>query len=147
MSDQNSDVTALLTTYSAAAYAKDVDLFMTSYADDVRVFDLWGSWLITGAATWRESIAGWFGSLGDERVIVDFEDIEIAVGGDLAALNGLVQYSAESTSGERLRQMTNRITWTLARRNGAWLITHEHTSAPVDEATGKVILSHSTAPR
>ena len=136
-----SDVSELLTVYSESAYAKDVDRFMTNYADDVRVFDLWGSWEIRGATAWSEGIAGWFDSLGDDRVVVQFDDVEVAVSGELAALNAFVAYSAESASGERIRQMTNRLSWTLARSGDAWLITHEHTSAPVDPERGKVMLS------
>jgi len=138
-----SDVSELLTVYSESAYAKDIDRFMTNYADDVRVFDLWGSWEIRGAATWREGITGWFDSLGDDRVVVEFDDVEVAVSGELATLSAFVTYSAEAASGERIRQMTNRLSWTLSRQDGAWRVTHEHTSAPVDAETGKVMLSRS----
>jgi uncharacterized protein (TIGR02246 family) len=134
------DVLELLTVYKESAYAKDVDRFMTMYADDVRVFDLWGSWESTGASAWREGISGWFGSLGDELVLVDFDDVDVSVGGDLASLTAFVDYSAESAAGERVRQMTNRLTWVIARTDGAWRVTHEHTSAPVNDATGTVIL-------
>jgi uncharacterized protein (TIGR02246 family) len=139
MTDED-DVRALLTVYSESAFDKDVDRFMTMYANDVRVFDLWGSWEITGVAPWRGQIAEWFGSLGDERTVAAFDGIEVSVGGDFAALTAMVDYSAESPSGERVRQMTNRLTWVLARTEGAWHVIHEHTSAPVDVDTGKVIL-------
>ena len=138
MADQD-DVRALLDVYIASAYAKDVDRFMTMYADGVRVFDLWGTWEVLGAGAWREGIAGWFGSLGEERVVVEFDDVEVTVGGDLASLTAMVGYSAESAAGDRVRQMTNRLTWVLSRTD-AWRIIHEHTSAPADDATGKVIL-------
>ena len=139
MSDTD-DVRALLAVYSESAYAKDVDRFMTMYDDDVRIFDLWGTWQITGASAWRTGIEGWFGSLGDERVLVDFDDITATVSGELAALTAMVGYSAESAAGERIRQMTNRLTWVLTLTDGGWRVVHEHTSAPVDDASGKVIL-------
>jgi uncharacterized protein (TIGR02246 family) len=137
----NHDVHSLLAVYSESAYAKDVDRFMTMYAEDVRIFDLWGKWEILGASEWRQGIAGWFGSLGDDRVVVDFDSVAVDVSGDLAALTAMIEYSAESHSGERLRQMANRLTWVLKRVDGAWLVIHEHTSAPVDDASGKVILA------
>jgi uncharacterized protein (TIGR02246 family) len=139
MTDED-DVRALLTVYSESAYAKDVNRFMTMYANGVRVFDLWGSWEIAGAPTWRESIAGWFGSLGDERVVAEFDDIDVSVGGDLAAITAMVGYSAESATGDRVRQMTNRLSWVLSRTDGKWTVIHEHTSAPVGMESGKVIL-------
>ena len=36
--------------------------------------------------------------------------------------------------------MQNRLTWVLKQKDGAWKIVHEHTSAPVDFETAKVIL-------
>jgi len=138
MADQD-DVRALLDVYIASAYAKDVDRFMTMYADGVRIFDLWGTWEVRGAGAWREGIAGWFGSLGEERVVVEFDDVEVTVGADLASLTAMVGYSAESAAGDRVRQMTNRLTWVLSRTD-VWRVIHEHTSAPADDATGKVIL-------
>jgi len=139
--NDSDDVRALLAVYSEAAHAKDVDRFMTMYAPGVRVFDLWGRWEVVGASVWRESITGWFGSLDDDRVVVEFEGVEVSVGGDLAAVTAMVGYSADSPAGERIRQMTNRLTWVLERADDMWRVTHEHTSAPVDDATGAVILA------
>ena len=56
--------------YSAAAHDKDVDAFVALYADDVHVFDMWNSWELRGIDAWRNMAAGWFSSLGDERVVV-----------------------------------------------------------------------------
>ncbi|SNT41076.1 YybH family protein [Rhodococcoides kyotonense] len=131
----------LLEVYSEAAYAKDVDRFMTMYSEDVRVFDLWNTWEFVGAAAWRESIAGWFGSLGDERVVVEFDDVVVSGGADFGSISAVVSYSGESASGERVRHMQNRLTWVLVRRADGWRVIHEHTSAPVEDSSGKVILT------
>lgn len=142
---------ALLALYAAAAYAKDVDQFMSLYADDARVFDLWGAWEVVGAPAWRKSIAEWFGSLGDDRVVVEFDGVAVSVGGGIAAITAIVRYSAEAASGALVRQMANRLTWVLRPATasegagagagaGSWQVFHEHTSAPVDSATGTVIL-------
>jgi uncharacterized protein (TIGR02246 family) len=135
------DVRALLTQYSDSAYRKDVDGFISMYAADVRVFDLWGSWEVSGASNWREGNAGWFGSLGAARVVVEFSEVDVSVGGDLATVAAMIQYSGESPEGSIEREMANRLTWVLARVDGAWRVTHEHTSAPVDMESSKVILS------
>jgi uncharacterized protein (TIGR02246 family) len=135
------DVRDLLTRYSECAYAKDVDQFMTMYAPDVRIFDLWGSWELIGSDAWRDGIAGWFGSLGDDRVVVDFDDVDVCVSGDLATVAAMVGYSGETATGERVRQMANRLTWVLNRVDGAWRVIHEHTSAPVEMDSGIVILA------
>lgn len=140
MSERGS-VEAMLTAYGAAVYEKDVDAFIALYDEDVRVFDLWGSWSYDDAGAWRQMVTEWFGSLGSERVAVESEDVQMTVGDDVAALHAFLTFKGLSADGEELRAMNNRLTWTLRRAgDGSWKIVHEHTSAPADLETSKVIL-------
>ncbi|WP_072803461.1 YybH family protein [Rhodococcoides yunnanense] len=141
MADED-DVRALLDVYTESAYAKDTDRFLTLFDQGVRIFDLWSTWEYVGLPAWAESVGQWFSSLGEDRVVVEFAEVEVTVGGDLASVSAFATYAAVSASGERLRQLQNRLTWVLVRREGRWLVTHEHTSAPVDDS-GKVILARS----
>jgi ketosteroid isomerase-like protein len=60
---------------------------------------------------------------------------------DLAVAHALVTFRGLSAEGDELRAMNNRLTWVLERRSGeAWRIVHEHTSAPADFETAKLIL-------
>jgi uncharacterized protein (TIGR02246 family) len=135
-----SEVESLLDAYRVAVDAKDVDAFVAIFADDVRVFDMWGTWSHDGIDAWREMAEGWFGSLGDERVRVDFDDVQTTVGEDVAVLSAFVTFAGLSADGEELRSMNNRLTWGLRTVDGTWKVVHEHTSAPVEMATGKVDL-------
>jgi uncharacterized protein (TIGR02246 family) len=135
-----SEVESLLDAYRDAVDAKDVDAFVAIFADDVRVFDMWGTWSHDGIDAWREMTEGWFGSLGDERVRVDFDDVQTTVGEDVAVLSAFVTFAGLSADGEELRSMNNRLTWGLRTVDGTWKVVHEHTSAPVEMATGKVDL-------
>jgi uncharacterized protein (TIGR02246 family) len=135
-----SDVGSLLEAYRDAVHAKDVDAFVAIFADDVRVFDMWGAWSHDGIDSWREMAEGWFGSLGDERVRVEFEDVQTTGGDDAAVLSAFVTFAGLSADGMELRSMNNRLTWGLRKTDGTWKVVHEHTSAPVDMATGKVDL-------
>ena len=140
MSERGS-VDAVLTAYGAAVYEKDVDAFISLYDEDVRVFDLWGSWSYDSADAWRQMVAEWFGSLGDERVAVESEDVQTTVADGVAVVHAFLTYKGISADGEELRAMNNRLTWTLRRADdGSWKIVHEHTSAPADFETAKVIL-------
>ncbi len=130
-----------LDAYKAAVFAKDVDAFVALYADDVRVFDMWGEWQVDGLAAWRAMAADWFGSLGDERVLVDFTDLRTNVDGGLAVGHVLVAYAAIDLEGGVLRSLTSRFSVALRREGGAWKIFHEHSSAPLDHATTKAILT------
>jgi ketosteroid isomerase-like protein len=131
-------ITQVLNAYKAAVFAKDVDAFLSLYDVDVLIYDMWGVWSYNGIAAWREMVAGWFDSLGTERVVVDFTDAQTTVTQDLAAVHAFVTYTAINTDGVDLRSLDNRLTATLARKGDTWKIVHQHTSAPVDHATAKV---------
>jgi uncharacterized protein (TIGR02246 family) len=140
MSERGS-VEAMLTAYGAAVYEKDVEAFVALYDEDVRVFDLWGSWSYDGAGPRRQMVTEWFGSLGSERVAVESEDVQTTIGDDVAVMHAFLTFKGLSADGEELRAMNNRLTWALRRTgNGSWKVVHEHTSAPADFETSKVML-------
>ena len=129
----------VLQDYKAAVFAKDVDAFVGLYAPDILAFDMWGAWTYEGIASWRSMVKGWFGSLGAESVVVDFSEAQTAISGELAAVHAFVAYKAVTADGEELRSMDNRITATLRQTAEGWKIFHQHSSAPIDPATTKVI--------
>jgi uncharacterized protein (TIGR02246 family) len=130
----------VLDAYRAAVLAKDVDALVALYDPDVRIFDMWGEWSYDDAAAWRKNVEGWFGSLGSETVGVDFDDVRTIASGDLVVAQAFVTYRGLSAEGKELRAMQNRLTVTLAKKDGAWRIVHEHSSSPADLETGKVKL-------
>ncbi|MCB8991221.1 MAG: nuclear transport factor 2 family protein [Ardenticatenaceae bacterium] len=130
----------VLDTYKDAVFTKNIDAFIALYDEDVRVFDMWGEWSYNGIVAWRGMVADWFGSLGSERVVVDMNDVQEMVTHDVAVLHSFVTYKGVSAEGADLRAMQNRLTWVLKQRDGGWKIVHEHTSAPIDFTTSKVIL-------
>ena len=140
MNDPHDPFQAMLRAYAAAVLAKDVDAFVALYDPEVRIFDMWGQWSLHGTEAWRAMAQDWFGSLGDERVVVGVEEAHAIVGEDLAAGHAMLRYTAWSAAGERLRSLDTRLSCTLRRRDGAWKIVHEHTSAPIDHATTQALL-------
>jgi len=131
----------MLTAYAAAVRAKDVEAFLDLYADDVRNFDLWSEWSYDGKDALRAMVSEWFGSLPDDEVVaVEFDDVRMQPGSDVAAVSAFTTFAAVSPDGTELRSMNNRLTWILCKdAGGAWKIVHEHTSAPADDE-GKVQL-------
>jgi ketosteroid isomerase-like protein len=121
--------------YKSAVFNKDVDALMGLYDRDFVAFDMWDAWSLVGEGPWREMNQAWLTSLGSESVQVEFDDIKIFPGADLAAATATVSYTAMSQKGEALRSMQNRLTWVAKQTNGAWKIVHQHTSAPIDSAT------------
>jgi uncharacterized protein (TIGR02246 family) len=129
--------------YKAAVFAKNVEAFLALYDQDVYVFDMWGEWSYNGLEAWRGMVTDWFGTLGTERVAVGLDDLHTIVAQDVAVAHAFVTYKGVSAEGRELRAMHNRVTWALKLESGAWKIVHEHTSAPVDFTTSKVILQRS----
>lgn len=140
MSPEHAPFQHLLSTYQAAVYAKDIEAFLAIYADDVRVFDLWGAWSLRGIDAWRSMATEWFASLNDEYVVVEADEVEATVTGDLAVGHAFLRYIAYSAQGRRLRSLDNRITVAMRRTGETWRIFHEHTSAPIDHETTKAVL-------
>ena len=137
MTAADQPVRQTLAAYQAAVLAKDVDAFVAIYADDARIFELWGTWE-HDIASWREMATGWFAFLGDERSVVEAHDVRTQVSGDMALLTASLTYRAVDVSGQELRSLDNRLSWVLRERGGRWLVVHEHTSVPIahDGGTG-----------
>ena len=138
--NEEQPVTQILEAYKAAVFAKDVDAFVALYDQDVRIFDMWGRWSYDGSEAWREMVTDWFGSLGTERVEVEFDDVQTTSTRDVVVAHAFVTYRGLSAEGEALRALQNRVTVVLRQKGGAWKIVHEHSSAPADFETSKVIL-------
>jgi uncharacterized protein (TIGR02246 family) len=130
----------LLNRYEKAVAAKDVDAFVALYDDDVRVFDAWGRWSHDGVGEWRRSVAEWFGSVGNDRIAVVFDEVDTVIDGGVAAVHAIVSFKGLTPDGKELRTIDNRFTWTLRRTHeGAWRILHEHTSVPIDVETSRPV--------
>jgi uncharacterized protein (TIGR02246 family) len=139
VSDADQPIHAALAAYQAAVLAKDVDAFVSIYADDARIFELWGTWE-HDIGSWREMAKGWFAFLDDQRSVVTAHDVRTQVAGDMAMLSASLTYAAVDAGGQPLRSLDNRLTWVLRQRGGRWLVVHEHTSVPLAHEDGKGIV-------
>ncbi|MBC8745634.1 MULTISPECIES: YybH family protein [Paraburkholderia] len=139
MNKLDNPVLQVLEDYQAAVWAKDVDSFVALYDREAVVFDMWGSWSYHGIASWRAMVEGWFGSLGAERVNVNFSAAQTIVAADLAVVHAFATYKAVDADGLELRSMDNRLTMTLRLQADGWKIVHQHTSAPIEVGTAQVI--------
>ena len=139
MTEADRPIHQTLAAYRAAILAKDVEAFAALFADDVVVFDMWGPWSQEGIAAWRATATGWLGSLGDERVVVEADDVRTGVSGDMATLTAVLTFRAIDATGKELRSLNNRLSWVLREQAGRWKVVQEHTSIPIDGATGKGI--------
>jgi ketosteroid isomerase-like protein len=126
--------------YAAAVLAKEPTRLAELYAPDVRVFDAWGVWSFDNRDAWNRNLEDWLGSLGNEGVQVQFDDVRVAEHAETRSLSAIVTYSAVDAAGHVVRSMQNRLSWFLTKVAGRWVISHEHTSAPISFENQKAIL-------
>lgn len=134
----------VLENYKTAVYEKNVEKFLSIYAPEMHIYDCWGNWESKGISSWKENVVEWFNGLSEEGVLlkVDFNDLVVEENSSLALVHCAVTFAAhQEKSGEKLRQMTNRFTFGLKKVNKSWLITHEHSSLPINIETGKGIFN------
>ena len=122
----------VLDAYIAAVRTKDIGAFLSIYADDVCVFDAWGTWSIRGADSWRRMVSEWFLSLGTDEVVVSVADVQATAVRGLAIGHAIVTYAAISSDGVSLRSIDNRLTVAVRKVGRDWKIFHEHTSMPMN---------------
>ena len=120
------------TIYKQSAWDKDAANMIGLYDDDVMIFDMWNRGYQSGLTEWSAIIKNWLGSLGDEKVNVTFELVEIHEGDQVGFGSAVITYQAISTDNSVLRSMKNRITVGFIKKKGTWKVNHQHTSAPID---------------
>lgn len=134
-------VTAVMNNYQSAVNAKDVERFISVYAEDAHVFDCWGKWEYMDRDGLKAMATDWFRSLTEEniRVKVSFRSVAVEQNGTIAYAHGAAVFSVYAMSGSKqmLSQKINRYTVCLKNDGRGWLITHEHSSLPIDMVTGK----------
>ncbi len=135
MNPVDESVNGVIAAYQQAVFDRDVDALMRLYDPGVRVFDAWSPWSYEGAHAWKGSVEGWLSSLGDERVRVTAEEVQVHGEPPLLVASAVFRYAAISSAGLELRSVRNRLTWALRSEGEAWRIVHEHTSLPATENT------------
>ena len=140
MSDIDVRISRICDGYKRAVYEKDVEAFLSLYDPEARVFDTWGVWSYEGETERRRVIEKWFSSLGEERVRVTIDRVQVVAADQLATLSARAVYVALSATGEELRGMQNRLTWVIKPEGRTWKIIHEHTSVPIGFADLKGML-------
>ena len=107
---------------------KDIDRLMTFYARDVVVFDVRPPLDTHGADSYRENFERWFASF-DGPLSFDYVELRVTPGESTAFCHYLALVVGARPEGRKSGYWA-RGTTCFERRNGEWLITHEHISMP-----------------
>jgi ketosteroid isomerase-like protein len=107
---------------------KDVDRLMTFYARDVVVFDLRPPLDTRGADAYRQNFERWFEAF-EGPLSFELKNLRVVPGESTAFCHYLALIVG--TKPGRVTGYWARGTTCFQRRNGEWLVTHEHISMPV----------------
>jgi ketosteroid isomerase-like protein len=117
--------------YQDSAWRKDATTMISLYDEHAVIFDMWDQGYISDASEWRKSIQDWLGSLGEEKVKVEFDMVMAHQSGNIGFATALILFQAISSDGAVLRSMKNRITLGCSKFEDGWKIIHQHISAPI----------------
>jgi ketosteroid isomerase-like protein len=118
--------------YQHSVWYKNSSTMINLYDEQAVIFDMWNEGYNVNPSAWAKTIANWFGSLGEEKVKVEFEMIKIHQSQDVGFASALIRFQAISTEGAVLRSMRNRITLGFSKSAAGWKVIHQHTSAPIN---------------
>ena len=137
-STDEAQIRALLDERVRAIHEKDVETLVSAALPDIVSFDALPPLQRIGAEAVRARAAEWLGWY-DGPVGYDIRDLRITAGDDTAFASYLYRVTGTMTNGSTV-DMWVRSTICLRKRNGDWLIAHEHTSVPFDAESGRATL-------
>jgi len=117
--------------YQKSAWDKDASAMISLYDEHALIFDMWDQGYISNSSEWSKIITDWLGSLGEEKVKVEFEMVKIHQSGTVGFASALIVFQAISGEGAVLRGMKNRISLGFSKFEDGWKVIHQHTSAPI----------------
>ena len=117
-----------LDVWAKAVRDKDVEAVMFHYASDIQLFDLAPPLQYQGADACRKNWADWFFTFRGQ-VGYEIHRLSITSAGEVAFCRSFNRIHGMRTDGERT-DVWVRATVGLCKRDGKWLIEHEHYSVP-----------------
>ncbi len=125
----------ILDQYAQTVYNKDVEGFMSIYDKNVHVFDTWNEWSYKNRDEFKAMVMDWFTSLGNEKVRVEFKEVNVFEAENQTVWVGELKFYGLSEKDEILRSISNRWTWVMNKDHEDYRIIHEHSSLPINTET------------
>jgi ketosteroid isomerase-like protein len=136
--DPIAEITALLQARQDLIHDKDAAALIAQSAPDVVSFDALPPLARQGTAALREKLATWFGGYAGP-IGFTIRDLAVTANDEVGFAHYLYRVTGTMTDGTAV-DMWLRATVGLVKRDGAWQVTHEHTSVPFDASTGQAAL-------
>ena len=136
-SADEAEIRALISAWSRALEAKDVDALVAHYTPDVVLYDVTPPYKAQGPAAirkqWQDCLPHFPAKFKSEH-----RDLNIAVGDDVAFVYGLHHIQPIDEPDHCAGQSWIRVTACYRKVQGQWKAVHEHVSMPFDCATGQL---------
>ncbi|WP_328616190.1 nuclear transport factor 2 family protein [Amycolatopsis sp. NBC_00355] len=129
---------AVIESRVAATAAKDLDVLLAHYAEDVTLFDAVGPLRDTGRDAERARLREWFGAYRSP-IELDIRELEVHADGDVAFAHYLFHVRGTMTDGTEVAMWVRSTAGLRRDDDGGWKIVHEHSSVPFDGATGEAL--------
>ena len=118
--------------------AKDIEALKQIYAADMVSYDIDPPLQHVGIEAKLKNWANVFTHF--ETVTYEIRDLTVVGGADLAFGHAFARLHGTLQNGTATPGMWVRVTYGLQKIDGAWLITHDHVSVPLDIRTGKGVV-------
>ncbi len=138
MEKSKADIQILIDERTNAIRLKDIKRLMQDYAPHVLPFDVVDPLQYPGIDAIKKRMEEWFASF-DGPIGYDIQDLQIIAGNEVAFSYGLNHVNATKTDGVKL-EMWWRETICYRKKDGRWIIVHQHSSVPFDVKTGNASL-------
>ncbi len=138
LSREQAEIKKLVGAWADAVRVKDIRGAMRHYAPDVLTYDVVTQLRATGVDAVTRRTTEWFASF-DGPIGYEVRDFAATAGEDVAfatSVNRVVGTLKDGTDVD----MWVRATICFARRDGEWLVTHQHISVPFDPETSQASL-------
>jgi uncharacterized protein (TIGR02246 family) len=135
------EIKALEARLVKAIEAKDPNAIMANYVtgDSLVVYDIVPPRQYVGSEAYKKDWQGFLGSCAGP-LKVELTDLSVTTDDKLGYGHNIQRFTCKTANGT-VQDFTIRVTDGYEKRDGKWLIAHEHASVPVDLATGKADLS------
>ncbi|MBO2451847.1 nuclear transport factor 2 family protein [Actinomadura barringtoniae] len=133
--DNDSEIRSHIQKIIEGLRAKDLESLRALYAPDVVSFDVEPPLQHVGIEAKLKNWANVFAFF--ETVDYEVRDLTLTIGGDVAFGHAFARLSGTLENGTPVGGMWVRITYGLRKIGGAWTITHDQVSVPLDIPTGK----------
>ena len=126
--DTNGELRELIDEWAIAVRAKDIESVMSQYLSDVVAFDVVDPLEYKGTDMLRQRLTDWFSSF-EGPLSFDLHELHVTAGESTAFCHYLALIVGPRPDG-RTSGYWARGTTCFERRDGEWLVTHEHISMP-----------------